>query len=230
MMYALASRLEQIGRTVICTTTTRIFPPSLSESPKIYFLGDKLSGLKEIRGNIHHLRHLTVGRKIDPVTGKVLGISTEQVSSLTRIADHVIIEADGAAGRPIKAPGSHEPVIPNSASLVIPVIGLDALSRAANSINVFRLENFLKITYSLPGEKIKPHHIGLLAKHPEGLLRNVPASSTVKVFLNKIDCIDDHGLVIESSRQILENTSINLKYVVAGALRDNEGCFARFKR
>ena len=41
--------------------------------------------------------------------------------------DFVLIEADGSRMRPIKAPAEHEPVIPPGATLVVPVMGIDAL-------------------------------------------------------------------------------------------------------
>lgn len=215
---------------MICTTTTKIFPPNSLQSPKIIFLNDDLPQLKEVSSQIADFRRLTVGRRIDTSSGKVLGVSIEQISSLTQMADHVIIEADGASGRPIKAPAPHEPVIPGIASLVIPVIGLDALFRPANSKNVFRLENFVTVTNSSPGATITPHEIGQLSNHPEGLLRNVPDSATVTVFLNKIDKIEDPKSVVGSATLILQNKGERIKSVVAGTLAEAGRLFTRFER
>ena len=230
LMYSLANSLAEKGRTVICTTTTKIFPPNSLQSPKIIFLNDDLPQLKEVSSEIADFRHLTVGRRIDTGSGKVLGVSNEQISSLTQMADHVIIEADGASGRPIKAPAPHEPVIPGIASLVIPVIGLDAIFRPANSKNVFRLENFVTVTNSSPGATITPHEIGLLSSHPEGLLRNVPDSAMVTVFLNKIDKIKDPKFVVGLATLILQNRGKRIKSVVAGTLAEAGRLFTRFER
>ncbi|MFH0960177.1 MAG: selenium cofactor biosynthesis protein YqeC [Pseudomonadota bacterium] len=229
LMYAMSKALVKIGRTVICTTTTKIFPPSFHQSPKVIFLGDELPQFTDVRPEISVCRHLTIGSRIDPYSGKVLGVSADQIHFLTEMADHVIIEADGASGRPIKAPAAYEPVIPASASLVIPVIGLDALFMPANSPNVFRLENFLIVTKSFPETIITPHEIGLLSKHPEGLLRNVPGSSTVSVFLNKIDKTQDPKFVFETATHILQNNGERIRSVVAGTLSLHGRLFTRFE-
>ncbi len=215
---------------MICTTTTKILPPNSLQSPQTIFLNDDLPQFEEVSSEIADCRHLTVGRRIDSGSGKVLGVSNEQISSLTHMADHAIIEADGASGRPIKAPAPHEPVIPGIASLVIPVIGLDALFRPANSKNVFRLENFVEVTNSSPGSTITPHEIGLLSNHPEGLLRNVPDSAMVTVFLNKIDKIKDSKFVVGLATLILQNRGKRIKSVVAGTLAGAGRFFTRFER
>jgi probable selenium-dependent hydroxylase accessory protein YqeC len=230
LMYFLANILTQKGKSVICTTTTKIFPPCCQQSPKVIFLNDELSGLKEISSEIAMCRHLTVGKTIDSNSGKILGVSNDQILSLTQIADHVIIEADGASGKPIKAPAPYEPVIPGMASIVIAVIGLDALFQPVNSENLFRLENFMKVTNSSPGAMITPDVIGLLSRHPEGLLRNVPDRSTVRVFLNKTDKIADYKFVIESAMQILQNMGERITSVVAGTLSGTGRLFRRFER
>ena len=45
-----------------------------------------------------------------------------------RLADYIINEADGAARKPIKAPNATEPVIPTSTTLIVAVVGVDALN------------------------------------------------------------------------------------------------------
>ena len=54
------------------------------------------------------------------------GLSFE---TLAKLADYVLVEADGAHGLPLKAHAPHEPVIPDSARRVILVAGLDGLGR-----------------------------------------------------------------------------------------------------
>ncbi len=46
-----------------------------------------------------------------------------------RLADTVLAEADGSRGLPVKAPGEHEPVLPEASAAVIAVAGLSALGR-----------------------------------------------------------------------------------------------------
>ncbi len=62
---------------------------------------------------------------------KVQGVLPE---FLDRIAaqpavDVVIVEADGSRRLPFKAPAQHEPVIPTSTTVLMPVVGLDVLGK-----------------------------------------------------------------------------------------------------
>jgi molybdenum cofactor cytidylyltransferase len=49
-------------------------------------------------------------------------------------ADLVVVEADGARSMRVKAPSVHEPVIPPTATLVLTVIGADALDRVIEDV------------------------------------------------------------------------------------------------
>ena len=51
------------------------------------------------------------------------------ISALMREFDYVLVEADGSAGRPLKAHAPHEPVIPPEASNVILVVGASGFGR-----------------------------------------------------------------------------------------------------
>jgi probable selenium-dependent hydroxylase accessory protein YqeC len=105
-------------------------------------------------------------------------------------AQFVLVEADGAAGRPVKAPAGHEPVVPSSADLVVGVMGLDALGSPAEEEMVFRLEHFLNVTGLAPSEEIGPDSLKALAAHPEGLFKNTPAKARRMAFYNKADAYE----------------------------------------
>ena len=48
-------------------------------------------------------------------------------SELLSLADYVLVEADGAKMLPLKAHAEYEPVIPECASLVVCVVGIDGV-------------------------------------------------------------------------------------------------------
>ena len=58
----------------------------------------------------------------------------------------IIVEADGAKRRPLKAPGRYEPVIPACSHIVIGVVGLNGLGKPLDKKYVFRPEIFAEIT------------------------------------------------------------------------------------
>lgn len=231
LMFKLAKNMLERGQTVISTTSTKIYPPSPNQSQCLLLLGDDfLTGLKQITSKLQHHRHITLGLKIDSITGKVLGLKPEQISSLLSLADHVIVEADGASGRPIKAPNESEPVVPDFVDLVIPIIGLDSVFLPATKENVFRLEEFLHITNLDPGIKITPFEIELLFDHPNGGLRNIPETAKITIFLNKLDMIKDPEIVCELAQRILRVRSARIRSVVTGILMSKQNKFTRFNR
>lgn len=63
-----------------------------------------------------------------PGTGKLTAPSIP-MARLAELADFVLVEADGSAGRPMKAHAPHEPVIPPEAEQVILVVGASGFGR-----------------------------------------------------------------------------------------------------
>ncbi|KAA6376105.1 MAG: putative selenium-dependent hydroxylase accessory protein YqeC, partial [Streblomastix strix] len=83
--------------------------------------------------NIGHI--VTVGKQ----EGKKLsGINNEWISHLLSICDIIIVEADGASRKPLKACAFYEPVIPDSTSVVISVVGADCVGFELNDNFVHR--------------------------------------------------------------------------------------------
>jgi len=101
----------------------------------------------------------------------------------------ILIEADGARHHPLKAPAPYEPVIPSSTTLVVPIVGLDALDARLDAEKVFRLEIAARLTGLAPGSRITDAAIVTLITHPQGLARNSPAGARIVPFLNKTDLL-----------------------------------------
>lgn len=128
LLYRLARELEGRG-SVIVTTSTHIFKPT--DLPFALTAG-KVSGI------------LCVGM---PCENGKLSAPQQSFRDLTALADYVLVEADGSAGRPLKAHASHEPVIPREANQVICVVGASGLNRPA-AVKVHRPERFMALSGS----------------------------------------------------------------------------------
>lgn len=128
LLYRLARELEGRG-SVIVTTSTHIFKPT--DLPFALTAG-KVSGI------------LCVGM---PCENGKLSAPQQSFRELTALADYVLVEADGSAGRPLKAHASHEPVIPREANQVICVVGASGLNRPA-AVKVHRPERFIALSGS----------------------------------------------------------------------------------
>lgn len=118
LLYALARELSRGAKVIVCTTT-HIFPPThlpVLLAPSAHELETALA------------EHSAVCVASGCEGGKLLPPSLS-FSQLARLADFVLIEADGSHGLPAKAHAPHEPVIPPEANARICVFGLCALGR-----------------------------------------------------------------------------------------------------
>lgn len=173
-------------RRVIITSTTKIFPLrgmcTVLQEDGPDFTGRLMHALK------NHSR-VVVARRLDPVTGKLIGVSPDMVDALheSRVADHILVEADGAARKPLKAPNRTEPVFPRDTELCIAVMGLDAAYQPLTNDHVHRPELFAKATGMKPGDTIFPEHLIRIAMTPMGLFKGCPPDSDRAVFFNKVD-------------------------------------------
>ncbi len=186
LMFSLARKLAEAGKKVISTTSTHIFVPTSEQSP-LTIITAMDANLSKAGHALAKLHHVTIGRDTDPTSGKLIGIDEETILKLGDLADCTIIEADGAAGRPVKAPEAWEPVIPTFVDTVIFVIGLDALGQRANEKTVFRVDRFSEITGLARDAVINPEALANLACHPLGGMKGVPTEAKFIILLNKID-------------------------------------------
>lgn len=116
LLSVLGRELSGRRRVVLCTTT-KIFP--FPEIP----CAKTAEELTHLTGE----RLICTGTQV-PGTGK-LTVPPVPISALMREFDYVLVEADGSAGRPLKAHAPHEPVIPPEASNVILVVGASGFGR-----------------------------------------------------------------------------------------------------
>ena len=144
LMETLAGELESSGR-VVMTTTTHIRRPAHCET-----LMDATED--EVRAALARCRILCVAGREE--NGKLCapGLPLE---TLARLADYVIVEADGARMLPLKAHAPHEPVIPKEAGCVLCVVGARGFDRPIREA-VHRPEQFCTLTGARLDEPASP--------------------------------------------------------------------------
>jgi probable selenium-dependent hydroxylase accessory protein YqeC len=219
LMYALAREILAQHGTVITTTSTKIFPPAPNQSPQLLLLEED-PDLKGLPGRLSRLGHVTIGRAIIPPHGKLDGIPDTIISKLLNMADKIIVEADGAAGRSIKAPEDWEPVIPSFTNLVVPVVGLDCIGKPAHEDRVFRIEKFLALTKLRRGQEISAESVARLLSNNDGALKGIGPNAQVVPFLNKLDLLVDGTAVQAIIKGVRERTN-RIKRIVAGKLKNS---------
>jgi probable selenium-dependent hydroxylase accessory protein YqeC len=222
LIFALARELVSAGRQVITTTTTKLIEtePVLHGSPLVLIEEDGKKLVRLLPEKLAEYGHVTITGGTLPDQGKLSGIGTITVDELAEMGvATLIIEADGAQHKPVKAPSATEPVIPHSTTLVIPVTGMDALGAKLTDEEVFRPEIVSQITGLETGGVLTEEHIATLVTHELGLAKGTPAGARIIPLLNKIGPHNEAaGRTI--ARTILEKKHPQIKEVVLGNVQD----------
>ncbi|MBG0788178.1 MAG: putative selenium-dependent hydroxylase accessory protein YqeC [Anaerolineaceae bacterium] len=99
----------------------------------------------------------------------------------------LLIEADGARQRNLKAPADHEPVVPEWVDQVIVVAGLAGLDQPLDETTVHRPERFAALSGSDLGEPISCEALIAVLGNGEGGLKDIPPNAKRTLFLNQAD-------------------------------------------
>jgi molybdenum cofactor cytidylyltransferase len=166
--------------------------------------------------------HILLTGLIDPKEGKALGLPPELVDRLAsqQRGMHILIEADGARMRPLKAPAEHEPVIPASATLVVPVAGADALGRPLDETHTHRPERIASIAGIQPGAAVTPQVLAGVLAHPDGGAKHVPTAARLVPLINKVEPGDRLAGAREVARLLLQTDRV--ESVVLGSAAEAE--------
>ena len=173
LLFALAWQAAREGRRVAVTTTTHIHA-----HPGLPLAGDP----EELAAYLKRYPVVTYGvhwrsGKLAPAGG---------LEDCLELADVVLIEGDGARGLPLKAPESHEPVIPAWTAAVAAVAGLDALGRPIVE-TCHRPARVAALLDKSPEMPVGEEDVALLLSHPCGGRKAVPEGAKLRCVLNKAD-------------------------------------------
>ena len=212
LMAALGKEYRRRGETAVMTTTTHIRPPKENG-----YMGDNAAVLSDLLAT-HRL--MTVGTMSEE--GK-FGPSP-LLEQLPRLADHVIIEADGTKGLPLKVPNEREPVIPTFADTVVAVAGLSALGRPLGKA-CHRPELAL-LRFGFPPERIvTPELMAELLTSPLAQRKDV-GERRYLVLLNQMDAAPENKIA-ELAERLVQS---GVERVVAAALQRRPNEYVVWKR
>jgi probable selenium-dependent hydroxylase accessory protein YqeC len=220
LMFRLARELFLEGKKVVTTTTTKILEPASGETAFLFIHPDEDSLKGFVLQHLDQYHHITLARE-RLESGKLMGVSSGLVNDLwsSREIDTIIIEADGAAGCPVKAPREKEPVIPSNTTLVVAILGVDGAGTKLNAENVFQAERVSKMTGIPMGEKMTDEAMAVLMTHSEGIFKGAPSSSKVIAFLNKVDIPGGMVRGRAIAQKILEKKHPKIERVILGQLK-----------
>ena len=188
LLLALGAEWARAGGRPLLVPTTRIaehaergvpgvrtvaLPAARSAWPPVGFLGGEL---------------LVVGRRGDR-PGLLGAIHADEIRALAEQAraDLVLIKADGARGRSLKAHDPEEPVVPLDTSLVVALAGIDAWGQELGPQHVHHDALFAQRWGMAPGTRLEDDAFYAALADPAGYRAAVPPGARYLVFLNMVD-------------------------------------------
>jgi probable selenium-dependent hydroxylase accessory protein YqeC len=183
-MYTLADELAQRGKCVITTTTTQIFYPEPGETDTLIVAAATPILLQKIKAAWQQYNRVTVAGSVLR-TDKLAGLQPEQPHELLLKsgADAVIVEADGARHRMIKAPAEHEPVVPLQTNVALLMMSAEAINQPLSDRVAHRPERVATVTGISQGDILSPAVIARLMTSEQGAMKNIPETAAVYLLI-----------------------------------------------
>ncbi|MFV1989957.1 MAG: selenium cofactor biosynthesis protein YqeC [Acidimicrobiales bacterium] len=143
------------------------------------------------------------------ISGKsALGVDPQDCDSWVNGVDYIIVEADGARMRPFKAPNPREPVVPSKATLMLSVIGSDALGQAIEE-QCHRPQLVAELAGCQIEDPLTPERAAEVILHSEGAVGKKPQAAKLAVVITK---------VTGETRSLAEELAARLERRVPGLL------------
>jgi probable selenium-dependent hydroxylase accessory protein YqeC len=223
LMMTLGRLLSEARKPGFMTTTTKVWKEQAESAYQALYTRNDVHWRERLRKYLASGNWIFLGQEVLE-NGKVHGILPELSDELfaSEKADYILVEADGAAERPVKAPAEKEPVVPGSATCVVAVMGLEVLDRPLGPDLVFRPERVSRITGLQNGDRMSPVTLSRLFLHDEGLFKNAPPLAARTVFLNKLDRLPREEDARALSMEILSGPVDGVDRVVVGSLKESD--------
>jgi probable selenium-dependent hydroxylase accessory protein YqeC len=214
-LWSLARELSREGRSVATATTKAGAPPS--DAALVLWRDGMSNATLQVRLTEAWGRAALValGNQVRP--DRLQAVAPEALDFIfSNLNAQVVNEADGARMRPFKAPAGHEPVLANSTTLALIIIGAESIGAPIDAEHVHRPELVSQITGAAAGERLRPEHVSAVVGHYIERVQEQAPHARAAVLLNKVDAgpgRSEHELV-----QHLR--AIPLAAVVAATQRD----------
>jgi molybdenum cofactor cytidylyltransferase len=171
-LFALGRQLD--GRVVLTTTT------KMSR--------DRTAGLEPLIGPSDDALVRALGRRPTALVwgavagGKAAGVEPAACDRWFGMVDHVVVEADGARGRPLTAPGPFEPVVPCATTALVACVGAPALGRVIADA-CHRPLRVAALAECSPSQRLTPERLARVITSERGLAKGRPAGASYTVLV-----------------------------------------------
>ncbi len=218
LMFKLAHELALAGESVLTTTTTKIYQPLPEQSTNLILSGSVSGMLDKAQETLKHHCHITAAAEKISDQRKLRGFTPEFIEAVwnRHLFRWILVEADGAAGRPLKAPAEHEPVIPACTSQVVGIVGLNGAGKPLTDQWVFRPERFVQLSGLTYGSAVTEAAIVAAFVHEKGVFKNAPGAAVRIAFCNQADVPRNLAAGRQIARALNQKKISGLNRVVIG--------------
>ena len=221
----LMEELAGIEQQVVLTTTTKIMEPIPRENEYLLLAGEE-EALAQVPELLTRYPKVFLAKRrleeADPTAlgesdrdypmrpNKVEGVSPSLVNHLARRLSEtvILVEADGARHRALKAPAAYEPVVPASTTILVPMADLTVLGKPLAEEHVHRPELVAGITGTIVGEPVTAEMVATVLSHPQGGLKGLPEQARDIPILNQIAKDNPQDEARQIARLVLQNEHI----------------------
>ena len=210
-LYAMAAELDR----AVLTATVRI-PPFENRVDRLAITDDPIGTVSE---NERWPLGVVPGRDGD--RDRYLGYDTrtvDELASATRVP--ILLKADGARTRWLKAPAAEEPQLPAASDLVVPIASVKAVGERIDGEHVHRPERVKSLLDRPLGSRIRPADVATVLRDERGGLKGVPPDARVVPLLNMVDDAELEAVAEEIAVELLSEERI--ERVVLGRMDRGE--------
>jgi len=210
-MYRLAQAHD--GRVAV-TTTVHIppFPTWLDADPVVTDAAE-LGAL--VLAAARQRKRIAYATRTDK-PGRFGGVAAHTVAQLHLQAkfDVTLVKADGARRKYIKGPGGRQPIVPDNAATVIPVVSALVAGKPLEQRSAHYVENMAALLGLQPGEILKPLHVAkTLAAYVQGAW--LPAGAQLVPLINMAEDQASRSAAAEIAAALLELVPRVTRVVIA---------------
>ena len=221
LMFALARELIARGERVLLTTTTQIASDEAAGPWASFAATDVDRVLEGARRLLPAAAGAVIAYSaVSHDRSKLVGFAPDVIDRVSgsRELDRILVEADGAARKPLKAPAAHEPVIPSSTDALIVVSGLNGVGQALRDDHVFHPEMWARLTGVARDSLVTARSLAQVVIHPDGLGKGSPPGALQTLFLNRADTPERRGAATRVVEFLAASGCSRLSRVVTGCL------------
>jgi len=198
----LMEELAGIEQRVVFTTTTKILEPIPREDEYLLLTAEEEALLRVLELLTRYPKVFLAKRRLEEVDPIALGESDRDYpmmrlnklegvppSLVDRLAQQlseavILVEADGARHRALKAPAAYEPVAPALTTILVPMADLTVLGKPLTEKHIHRPDLVASLTGAALGEPVTVEMVARVLTHPEGGLKGLPKQARVIPILN----------------------------------------------